>query len=302
MRAIVYSTLAMLLCALLTRVTYFFFSISLAPLAIIGALISLGIALLTAGGRPSVEPGLRDDVLALLAAVALSTTAYLAIGGGIGGAAFYAVLLAASVALLVYTKPRIPREFSASAGLLAGLLMFVVALILVAFLSLLGFKPEETVEMLKPGWSAEHQTTALANMFIVAPVEELWRYATLLSFLASGSSAAEAVWLTNAWFIFLHAPTRLQYGLTGLVVLAIIGIVVLPFWFIAGRRHPVTAIIAHATYNVLISSLGPALLIEVPILLLLVYLLRRRELPGIRIEVSEEALKPEKLVREVVGR
>ncbi|MEM0459609.1 MAG: hypothetical protein QXZ31_07045 [Thermofilaceae archaeon] len=310
-RVIVYSMLGMLLCALATGVSVFFFTISLAPLAILGMLISVGIALFTAAGVPLIGvQGVREaEPLPLLAAIAVTIVAYLSILR-LPGAALYLGMAGASIALLALSRPRFTGRFSIAKGLLAGFTMFVIAMFLVLLLSIaLGLDFNEAAALVRLGWTAGSstagnqtlQTTAIQQIMIVAPIEELWRFSVLSSFLASGAGYPEATWMVNAWFIFLHAPTRLQYGWIGLVVLAIIGVVVVPFWLLGGREHPLTAIVAHATYNTLISSLGPMLLIEVPILLLLVYLLKRRELPGLEVVVKPEELSPQALLRKVVG-
>ncbi|MEM1909432.1 MAG: hypothetical protein QXT79_08670 [Thermofilaceae archaeon] len=306
-RVLVYSLLGMLLCALATGVTFLFFFVPLAPLAVIGMLLSVGIALFTAAGIPLIAvQGVREaEPLPLLAAIAVTIVAYLSILR-LPGAALYLGMGGASIALLALARPRFTGRFSIAKGLLAGFAMFVVAMFLVLLLSFtMGLDINEAAALVRLGWTAAGnqtlQTTAIQQIMIVAPIEELWRFSVLASFLASGANYPEATWMVNAWFIFLHAPTRLRYGLIGLVVLAIIGIVVIPFWLLGGREHPLNAIVAHATYNTLISSLGPMLLIEVPILLLLVYLLKRREVPGLEVVVKPEELSPQALLRKVVG-
>ncbi|MEM1810275.1 MAG: hypothetical protein QXQ60_05180 [Thermofilum sp.] len=306
-RVLVYSLLGMLLCALATGVTFFIFFVPLAPLAVIGMLLSVGIALFTAAGIPLIAvQGVREaEPLPLLAAIAVTIVAYLSILR-LPGAALYLGMGGASIALLALARPRFTGRFSIAKGLLAGFAMFVVAMFLVLLLSFtMGLDINEAAALVRLGWTAAGnqtlQTTAIQQIMIVAPIEELWRFSVLASFLASGANYPEATWMVNAWFIFLHAPTRLRYGLIGLVVLAIIGIVVIPFWLLGGREHPLNAIVAHATYNTLISSLGPMLLIEVPILLLLVYLLKRREVPGLEVVVKPEELSPQALLRKVVG-
>lgn len=305
-RVLVYSLLGMLLCALATGVSFLFFFISLAPLAILGMLISVGIALFTAAGVPLIAAqGVREaEPLPLLAATAVTIVAYLSVMR-LPGAALYLGMAGASIALLVLSRPRFTGRFSIAKGLLAGFVMFVVAIFLVLLVSFtMGLDFEQAMGLVRLGWNTGNhtlQTTAIEMMMIVAPIEELWRFSVLSSFLASGAGYPEATWMVNAWFIFLHAPTRLQYGWIGLVVLTIIGVVVVPFWLLGGREHPLNAIVAHATYNTLISSLGPMLLVEVPILLLLVYLLRRREVPGLEVRVKPEELSPQALLKRVVG-
>jgi len=310
-RVMVYSLLGMLLCALYTGVTFLFFFISLAPLAILGMLISVGIALFTAAGIPLIAAqGIREaEPLPLLAAVAVAIVTYLSIMP-LPGAALYLGMSGASIALLVLTRPRFTGRFSIAKGLLAGFVMFVVGIFFVVVLSFtLGLDINEAAALVRLGWAASNttagnqtlQTTAIEMMMVVAPIEELWRFSVLSAFLASGAGYPEATWMVNAWFIFLHTPTRILYGWIGLVVLAIIGVVVVPFWLLGGREHPLNAIVAHATYNTLISSLGPLLLVEVPILLLLVYLLKRKELPGLEVVVKPEELSPRALLKRVVG-
>ncbi|MEM1690799.1 MAG: hypothetical protein QXF05_04470 [Thermofilaceae archaeon] len=306
MRVMVYSLLGMLICALATSVSTSFFRISLAPLAILGMLLSVGIALFTAAGVPLIAAqGVREaEPLPLLAATAVTIVAYLSVMR-LPGAALYLGMAGASIALLVLSRPRFTGRFSVAKGLLAGFVMFVVAMFLVLLVSFtMGLDFGEAAALVRLGWNTGNrtlQTAALENLLVVAPVEELWRFSVLSSFLASGAGYPEATWMVNAWFIFLHAPTRLQYGWIGLVVLAIIGVVVVPFWLLGGREHPLNAIVAHATYNTLISSLGPLLLVEVPVLLLLVYLLKKRELPGLEVVVRPEELSPRALLRKVVG-
>ncbi|MEM1870544.1 MAG: hypothetical protein QW517_05465 [Thermofilaceae archaeon] len=306
-RVLVYSLLGMLLCALATGVTFFIFFVPLAPLAVIGMLLSVGIALFTAAGIPLIAvQGVREaEPLPLLAAIAVTIVAYLSIVR-LPGAALYLGMGGASIALLALARPRFTGRFSIAKGLLAGFAMFVVAMFLVLLLSFtMGLDINEAAALVRLGWTAAGnqtlQTTAIQQIMIVAPIEELWRFSVLSAFLASGAGYPEATWMVNAWFIFLHAPTRLQYGLIGLVVLMIIGVVVVPFWLLGGREHPLNAIVAHATYNTLISSLGPLLLVEVPVLLLLVYLLKRKELPGLEVAVKPEELSPQALLKRVVG-
>ncbi|MEM0272601.1 MAG: hypothetical protein QW514_08680 [Thermoprotei archaeon] len=309
-RVLVYSLLGMLFCALSTGFAILFFFISLAPLAILGMLISVGIALFTAAGVPlvAVQPA-RDEALPLLAAISVTIVAYLSIMA-LPGAALYLGMAGASIALLALVRPRFTGSFSIAKGLLTGFVMFVVAILLVLLLSFAtGLKLEDAAGLVRLGWTTGNstagnqtlQTSALQMLLVVAPIEEAWRFSVLSAFLAAGSSYPAATWMVNAWFIFLHTPTRITYGAIGLVVLAIIGIVVIPFWLMSAREHPLNAIVAHATYNTLVSSLGPMLIVEVPLLLLLVYLLKRREVPGIEVAIKPEELSPQALLRKVVG-
>lgn len=301
MRALYYSLLAMLLCALSTYAVFLFFTIPLAPLAIVSMLLALITTLFTAGAPAQLKVK-GQDVLLLLWGIAMNTVGYFALLSGVGGGIFYLALLAASLGLMVASGVRFEKEYSIASGLLGGFVMFVVALVLVSFISYIIAAPlEELAAMAMWGWGAAGnstlQTSALQMFFIVAPIEEAWRYSTLAALSAAGTGAGAATWLANAWFVFLHTPSRMAYGWVGVVVVGIIGIVVIPFWYLAGRKHIVSAMVAHATYNVLIGSLGPMLLIELPILGVLVYLLRRHEMPGIRIELREEELSLEKLLK-----
>jgi hypothetical protein len=215
------------------------------------------------------------------------------------GFMFYWVTIVMAVAFtLLYKPPKMPKP-DIRIGVMGGFTMFIVA-ILVSFL--LGkFKIADSTQMLQAlqfSWipvsldttdPVNAQLTAIQMFLIVAMAEELWARLTM-GFGATSLVGPRTAWFwASFWFLFMHTPSRLQYGLLAPVIIAFLGIVMIPF-FIFFRKNPnvFTGIIMHATYNTLVSGFSyGTLLVDVVVLLVLVYVASKVTEAKVEIKLPE---------------
>jgi hypothetical protein len=215
------------------------------------------------------------------------------------GFMFYWVTIVMAVAFtLLYKPPKMPKP-DIRIGVLGGFSMFIVA-ILIAFL--LGeFKIADSETMLQAlqfAWIPVNfdtnspvtaQLTAIEMFLIVAMGEELWARLTM-GYGATSLTGPRTAWFwASFWFLFMHTPSRLQYGLLAPVIIAFLGIVMIPF-YIFFRRNPnvFTGVIMHATYNTLISGYSyGTLLVDVVVLGILVYIASKVTEAKVEIKLPE---------------
>jgi hypothetical protein len=201
------------------------------------------------------------------------------------GFMFYWVTIVMAVAFtLLYKPPKMPKP-DIRLGVLGGFTMFVVALLVSILLG--EFKisdPKTMLQALQFSWIPVNfdtnanpitaQLTAIEMFLIVAMGEELWARLTM-GFGATSLVGPRTAWFwASFWFLFMHTPSRLNYALLAPVIIALLGIVMIPF-FMFFRKNPniFTGIIMHATYNTLVSGFSyGTLLVDVIMLLVLVYI------------------------------
>jgi hypothetical protein len=242
--------------------------------------------------------GFRQQLLTLL----LPSTCALMFGSLFYrmGFTFYWVTIVMAVAFtLLYKPPKMPKP-DIRLGVLGGFTMFIVALLVSMLLGQLGVaKTEEAVQALQFSWvpvslsqgegSPLAQLTAIQMFLIVAMGEELWARLTL-GFGATSLVGPRTAWFwASFWFLFMHTPSRLQYGLLAPVIIALLGTIMVPF-FVFFRRNPsvFTAMIMHATYNTLISGFSyGTLLVDVVVLALIIYVVSKVTEAKVEIKLPE---------------
>ncbi len=215
------------------------------------------------------------------------------------GFMFYWVTIVMAVAFtLLYKPPKMPKP-DIRIGVLGGFSMFIVA-ILIAFL--LGeFKIADSETMLQAlqfAWIPVNfdtnspmtaQLVAIQMFLVVAMGEELWARLTM-GYGATSLTGPRTAWFwASFWFLFMHTPSRLQYGLLAPVIIAFLGVVMIPF-YIFFRRNPnvFTGVIMHATYNTLISGYSyGTLLVDVVVLGILVYIASKVTEAKVEIKLPE---------------
>jgi len=216
------------------------------------------------------------------------------------GFMFYWVTIVMAVAFtLLYKPPKMPKP-DIRLGVLGGFTMFVVALLVSILLG--EFKisdPKTMLQALQFSWIPVNfdtdanpitaQLTAIEMFLIVAMGEELWARLTM-GFGATSLVGPRTAWFwASFWFLFMHTPSRLNYALLAPVIIALLGIVMIPF-FVFFRKNPniFTGIIMHATYNTLVSGFSyGTLLVDVIMLLVLVYIASKVTEAKVEIKLPE---------------
>jgi len=216
------------------------------------------------------------------------------------GFMFYWVTIVMAVAFtLLYKPPKMPKP-DIKVGVLGGFTMFIVAILVSILLG--EFKiadTKQTLQALQFAWVPVNfdtnanpitaQLTAIEMFLIVAMGEELWARLTM-GFGATSITGPRTAWFwASFWFLFMHTPSRLQYGLLAPVIIALLGIVMIPF-FVFFRKNPniFTGIIMHATYNTLVSGFSyGTLLVDVIVLAVLVYVASKVTEAKVEIKLPE---------------
>jgi hypothetical protein len=242
--------------------------------------------------------GFRQQLLAFL----LPSTSILMFGSlfyGMGFMFYWLTIVMAVAFTLLYKPPKMPKP-DIKVGVLGGFVMFIVALLVSILLGQLGVaKTEEAVQALQFSWvpvslsqgedSPLAQLTAIQMFLIVAMGEELWARLTL-GFGATSLVGPRTAWFwASFWFLFMHTPSRLQYGLLAPVIIAFLGVVMIPF-FIFFRKNPnvFTGVIMHATYNTLVAGFSyGTLLVDVTVLAVLVYVASKVTEARVEIKLPE---------------
>jgi hypothetical protein len=216
------------------------------------------------------------------------------------GFMFYWVTIVMAVAFtLLYKPPKMPKP-DMRIGILGGFTMFIVAIlvsILLGSFNIVGY--EQSLQSLQFAWIPVSldagpnpivaQLTAIQMFLIVAMGEELWARLTM-GFGATSVTGPRTAWFwASFWFLFMHTPSRLQYGLLAPVIIAFLGVVMIPF-YIFFRKNPniFTGVVMHATYNTLISGyVYGTLLVDIAVLAVLVYVASKVTEARVEIKLPE---------------
>lgn len=216
------------------------------------------------------------------------------------GFMFYWVTIVMAVAFtLLYKPPKMPKP-DIKVGILGGFTMFIVAILVSILLG--AFKiadTKQTLQALQFAWVPVNfdtnanpitaQLIAIEMFLIVAMGEELWARLTM-GYGATSITGPRTAWFwASFWFLFMHTPSRLQYGSLAPVIIAVLGIVMIPF-FLFFKRNPnvFTAVVMHATYNTLVSGFSyGTLLVDVIILAVLVYAVSKVTEAKVEIKLPE---------------
>jgi len=242
--------------------------------------------------------GFRHQLLVFL----LPSTSVLMFGSLFyrAGFFFYWIAIVMSIAfMLLYKSPKLPKP-DMRIGVLGGFTMFIVAIIVSVLLGAFGIADSgQTVQALQFAWIPVDlgadanpivaQLTAIQMFLIVAMGEELWARLTL-GFGATALTGVRTAWFWSTfWFLFMHVPSRLQYGLLAPVIIALLGTVMIPF-LVFFRKNPnvFTGIVMHATYNTLISGyVYGTLLVDLAVLAILVYVTSKVTEAKVEIKLPE---------------
>jgi len=232
----------------------------------------------------SESSGFRREALTLLLP-AVNALMFIALFSQAGGGYFYWVTMVMSVAFtLLYKPPKMPRP-DIKWGVLGGVAMFITAILLTSMLSTAGVlsAPVEVVLLawtplsLDAGHGIAAQLYAVQTFLIVALGEELWARLTL-GYGGTAVAGPRTAWFWAAlWFLYMHTPSRLQYGMLAPVIIALLGAVMLVFAFFFRRNPSVwTGVTMHAVYNTLLAGLYyGTLLLELAVLAVLLYALSK---------------------------
>jgi len=215
------------------------------------------------------------------------------------GFLFYWVTIVMAVAFtLLYKPPKMPKP-DMRVGILGGFTMFIVAILVSILLGAFGVADSgQTIQALQFAWipvgfdadaNPIAQLTAIQMFLIVAMGEELWARLTL-GFGATALTGPRTAWFWSSfWFLFMHVPSRLQYGLLAPVIIALLGTVMIPFYiFLKKNPNVFTGIVMHATYNTLISGYAyGTLLVDLAILAILVYIASKITEAKVEIKIPE---------------
>jgi len=212
---------------------------------------------------------------------------------------FYWITIVMAVAFtLLYKPPKMPR-LDIRIGILGGFTMFIVAILVSVLLGAFGIADSgQTIQALQFAWipvslDADNpisaQFTALLMFLVVAMGEELWARLTL-GFGATALTGPRTAWFWSTfWFLFMHTPSRLQYGLLAPIIIAVLGTVMIPF-LVFFRKNPnvFTGIVMHATYNTLITGyVYGTLLVDLAVLAILVYVTSKVTEAKVEIKLPE---------------
>jgi len=242
--------------------------------------------------------GFRQQLLTFL----LPSVSVLMFGSlfyGMGFMFYWLTIVMAVAFILLYKPPKMPKP-DIKVGVLGGFTMFIVAVLVSILLG--EFKimdSKQTLQALQFAWipvsfdtnanPITAQLTAIEMFLIVAMGEELWARLTM-GFGATALTGPRTAWFWSSfWFLFMHTPSRLQYGLLAPVIIALLGIVMVPF-FIFFRKNPnvFTGIIMHATYNTLVTGFSyGTLLADVIVLGILVYVASKITEAQVEIKLPE---------------
>jgi len=257
----------------------------------IAVLLSLGVSwglALLAGRFESLdraEPRLSSWSIAY--PVALNSMLFMSLVQGVYSQ--LALLGASVVGMLVLVKPKLTKPDSTAVykGVIGGFSAFIVILLLSYILGSIGlFKTDlAMVSLSLTGGLNGGEIYGWYMLAVVAFAEETWRFSTLLV-TGSRGDWRTAVAVSFAWFIWMHAPSRIaQVGAFAFVVLFLIGLAITIIWYFT--RSFWGMIVGHALYNTLLAGLYyGTLLVDVILLFVLVYAIYSVSVP--RIEVGGE--------------
>jgi hypothetical protein len=237
--------------------------------------------------------GFKKQLLTFL----LPSTSILMFGSlfyGMGFMFYWVTIVMAVAFMLLYKPPKMPKP-DIKVGVLGGFSMFIVAILVSILLGAFNIADSKQVlQALQFAWipvdlDTTAQLIAIQMFLIVAMGEELWARLTL-GFGATSLVGPRTAWFwASFWFLFMHTPSRLQYGLLAPVIIAFLGVVMIPF-FIFFRKNPnvFTGVIMHATYNTLVAGFSyGTLLVDVTVLAVLVYVASKVTEARVEIKLPE---------------
>jgi hypothetical protein len=248
------------------------------------AAIFAAAAYVLAPGASAESYGFKREVLTLILP-STSALMFIALFSAAGGY-FYWVTMVMAIALMLLYKPQKMPKPDIKLGVLGGITMFIAVILLTSLLSLAGLL-SVTVEAALLSWApvslSEGQDPLAAQLYavqtflIVALGEELWARLTL-GYGGSAVAGPRTAWFwSTLWFLYMHTPSRLQYGFLAPVIIALLGAVMLVF-MVFFRRNPSvwTGVVMHATYNTLLAGLYyGTLLLDLAVLAVLLSVLYR---------------------------
>lgn len=226
--------------------------------------------------------GFKREALTLLLP-ATSALMFVALFSSAGGGYFYWVTMVMAVALMLLYKPGKMPKPDIKLGVLGGVAMFIAAILLTSVFSVAGLlsSPQDALLSWTPvsleGQGLAGQLYAVQTFLIVALGEELWARLAL-GYGGSAVAGPRTAWFwSTLWFLYMHTPSRLQYGLLAPAVIALLGAVTLVF-MVFFRRNPSvwTGVVMHATYNTLLAGVYyGTLLLDLAVLAVLLYALSK---------------------------
>ena len=255
-----------------------------AAMCALAAALFAAAAYLLAPETRSESSGFRREALTLLLP-AVSTLMFVALFSSAGGGYFYWVTMVMSIAFLLLYKPQRMPKPDIKWGVLGGVAMFIAAILLTSLLSIAGVlaAPETVLLAWAPLSLSEGQDPLAAQLYavqaflIVALGEELWAR-MVLGYGGSAVAGPRTAWFwSTLWFLYMHTPSRIQYGILAPVIIALLGTIMLVFMAFFRRNPSVwTGVTMHALYNTLLAGLYyGTLLLDLVVLAVLLYALSR---------------------------
>ncbi|ABL79237.1 CPBP family glutamic-type intramembrane protease [Thermofilum pendens] len=270
--------------------------------AVGGLIVSLVVGALAGAipGRGEAKPNNPWTLVmpvALNAAILFSLVSY--------GYSNLALMGTSMVVLFLANRGFKPPEPDMARGVIGGFAAFIVVLVLSLLTNLFlqgrleplgGYNGTLLYTGIAPAASSgglEAQFWAFIMLFVVAVSEEMWRAATYYNVLANSSHRLATV-IATTWFLFMHVPSRMQYGLQAPVIIALIGIATLTMWFFA-RGDIWAMVVAHGIYNTALAGIAYGMLpVELLLLAIFVYAVWYSG-SGVTVEI------PEKVAEKVKG-
>jgi hypothetical protein len=275
-----------------------------AVMCALAAALFAAAAYLLAPETRSESSGFKREVLTLMLP-AVNALMFIALFSSAGGGYFYWVTMVMSVALMLLYKPQKMPKPDIKWGVLGGVTMFITAVLLTSLLSIAGALTAPETMLL--AWArlslSEGQDPLAAQLYavqaflIVALGEELWARLSLGYGGAAVAGPRTAWFWSTLWFLYMHTPSRIQYGPLAPVVIALLGTIMLVFMAFFRRNPSVwTGVTMHAVYNTLLAGMYyGTLLLDLAVLAVLLYALSKAT-------ETKVVVKLPKLVEEVVAR
>jgi len=298
LRLMILAALSVLFChsllASLLYQQYWIFAGFLMPGALLSLAVSLGLAAAAhrmAGGPTLVEEGERIGSPMFAAAVATGTLPlFMLMLFEAGAGVFYTAMAALCLAAWVLARPKFQaRVEPVTNGLLTGALMFVVALVMSAFLPAVTGERISALDLaLCMAPASGMQLDPFLMLWVVAIPEELWARVFLVSVLAPTFGARAAAFTSQLLFTWLHVPSRvMSLGGSAWMAILVIGVnsLILLYGYLKHAHTPLYSVVAHMTYNSLLSMLfyNLAGAVTVLVFILVIALILREKAVGVEV-------------------
>jgi hypothetical protein len=234
--------------------------------------------------------GFRSELLTLLLP-AVNILMFVALLVRLGAFFYWNIMVMAVAFMLLYKPPKMPRP-NILWGVLGGVAMFITVILVISILTIAGVQGATTEAVLlawsipEMGQGVAAQLEAILEFLVIALGEELWARLTL-GYGGSAVAGPRTAWFWSTyWFLFMHTPSRLQYGMLAPVILAILGTVMVVFLLFFRKNPSVwTGVVMHATYNTLLAGVYyGTLLLELAVLAVLLYALSK--ITEVKIEIK----------------